>query len=78
MAKLKTVEVCCIHEMDCENEKEDTLEKDEITDNFYHLLFAQKHLLFTAEQNNLTEFIVHFTSANYKNSVYSPPEERCC
>ena len=72
------MEVCCTADMDCENEKENSSEKDEITDNFYHFSLNNKDMLLTVETFIPTEFIVHFTSGNYSNSVYSPPEMRCC
>lgn len=80
VAKLKTMEVCCTtdNDMDCENEKESTPEKDEVTDNFYHFSFNTKAMLLAAEAFIPAEFIVSFTSSNYSNSVYCPPETRCC
>jgi hypothetical protein len=77
VAKLKA-DICCTTEMDCENEKESTPEKDEITDDFYHFSFIHKDVLLTAETVIPSELIVNFTSANYSNSVYSPPENVCC
>lgn len=77
IAKLKTAEMCCSSDMDCENEKENSPEKDEVTDSFYHFSFYDRDLLLTVEAFIPAEFIVSFTSANYSNSVYSPPEGRC-
>jgi hypothetical protein len=78
VAQLKVIEICYTAEdMDCEGEKEDALEKDEITDNFYPSSFAHKNMLLTAERFVPVELIVNFISANYSHSIYSPPEKRC-
>jgi hypothetical protein len=61
-------------DVDCENEKENTLEKDEIKD-FYYTHFFDLHQLLISEESFLpSELVVHFTTSNYSNAIYSPPE----
>jgi hypothetical protein len=61
-------------DVDCENEKENSIEKDEITDFFYTHFFDRKQLLLTEETFSPGELVVHFTTANYSKAIYSPPE----
>jgi hypothetical protein len=63
--------------MDCESEKEASVEKDEITDPFYFFSFGDKSILIREELFLPSELVVNFTSANYSNLVYSPPEAHC-
>ena len=62
-------------DMDCENEKEDTIEK-EIIDPFCNLFMQTNKWILTEETILPTELIVDFTSTNYSNPIYSPPEVR--
>ena len=68
-------DVVCASDMDCENEKEDSIEK-EIIDPFCTLFIHNNNWVLTEETLLTTELIVNFTSANYSNPIYSPPEIR--
>ncbi len=68
------VDVVYVSDMDCENEKEDSREKDEIVDPFCHLLLYSDRFILTEEIFLPTELIVNFSSTDYCNLVYSPPE----
>lgn len=76
LSKVKVTETCCSNDMNCENEKEDSVEKNEMKDMIHHSLF-QSNLLIIEERQKTVELIINFVSANYKNSVFSPPEV-CC
>jgi len=67
-------DVACVSDMDCENEKENAIEKDEIIDPFCHLLFYANKFLITEETLLPKELIVNFNSTDYCNLIYSPPE----
>lgn len=71
---LAKVDIVCATDVDCENEKEDSIEKDEIVDAFWHLLFQTHTFILTEETFLPAELIVDFSSANYRNLIYSPPE----
>jgi hypothetical protein len=67
-------EVAFVSDIDCENEKEDALEK-EIIDPFYNNTFFQNDKLILAEEiQPLKELVVNFNSEHHRNPVYSPPE----
>jgi hypothetical protein len=59
---------------DCENEKENSIEKDEITDFYYTHFFERKQFLLTEETFSPLELVVLFTTADYSHTIYSPPE----
>lgn len=67
-------DVECAADMDCENEKENSIEKDEIIDPFCHLLLHANKFILTEETFLPTELIVNFSSTDYRNLIYSPPE----
>jgi hypothetical protein len=66
-------EIACVTDMDCENEKEDSLEK-EIMDPFCNSFFQDDKLILAEEIHLVKELVVHFTSEHYRNPIYSPPE----
>jgi hypothetical protein len=61
-------------DVECENEKENSIEKDEITDFYYDHFFELNPVLLPEEPFSPIELIVHFTAANYSKAIYSPPE----
>lgn len=61
-------------DVDCENEKENGLEKDELKDFYYTHFVDLKELILTEETFTPIELVVHFTTANYSDAIYSPPE----
>jgi hypothetical protein len=67
-------EVTCAVDMDCENEKENSIEKDEIVDPFCNSFLHSDKLILTEETFLPKELIINFSSANYSNPIYSPPE----
>jgi hypothetical protein len=70
----KIVDETAYTDVDCENEKENTVEKDEIKDFYYTHFFDLDQLLITEETFSPIELVVHFTTANYSTAIYSPPE----
>jgi hypothetical protein len=68
----RIVDAVAYTDADCENE--DTIEKDEIKDFYYPHFFNLDQLLITEETFSPAELVVHFTTANYSNAIYSPPE----
>ena len=76
-AEIKVADTCYTCDMDCEKEKEDTTEKDEVKDILFHFVLGNRNPLLIEEIITPTELVVNFTSANYSNLVYCPPE-LCC
>ncbi len=74
LIQTKVVDEKAYADVDCENEKEDSVEKDEITDFFYNHFFERKQLLLTEETFLPIELVVNFTATNYSKMIYTPPE----
>jgi hypothetical protein len=74
LTQIKLANETAYADVDCENEKENSFEKDEITDFYYTHFFDHKQFLLTEETFSPVELVVHFTTADYSNAVYSPPE----
>lgn len=77
LTKVKIADTTCACDMDCEKEKEDTVEKDELKDIFFHQTFCNKNVLLSEKLYSPAERDVDFISSNYTNLVYCPPEW-CC
>jgi hypothetical protein len=77
LAKDNVSDTCYACDMDCESEKEDTTEKDELKDLIFNFTFGHKNLLLIEEKFLPTELVVNFITANYSNLIYSPPELGC-
>ena len=74
LAKAMVAEIAYCEDMDCENEKEKSIEKDEITDYLLHPFSDMNHLLLLVQPMHLRDLLVHFYSSDYSNAVFSPPE----
>jgi hypothetical protein len=74
LSQSKIVNEAAYTDTDCENGKENTIEKDEIKDFYYTRFFDLNQLIITEETFSPAELVVHFTTANYSNAIYSPPE----
>ena len=71
---LAKADIICTSDIDCENEKEDSIEKDEIIDPFCNILTQYNKFILTEEIFLPTELVVDFHSNEYRNLIYSPPE----
>jgi hypothetical protein len=74
LTQTKAADETAYADVDCENERDDSIEKDEITDFYYTHFFERKQFLLTEETFSHVELVVHFTTADYSNAIYSPPE----
>lgn len=74
LAQKMATDIVYCEDMDCENEKEKSVEKDEITDYLLYPFSDLNQLSLFLEAIHPSDLVVHFYSSDYSNAVFSPPE----